>query len=91
MSLNFRKIENGQYRWVIRFLLLKEKSRSQIKERLGAVYGDSSPSMATVKNWFNKFQRDRTSVLDEPPPSTPKTATIEHKVTKVHDLILGDR
>jgi len=23
---------------------------------LDAVYGDSSPSMATVKNWFNEFQ-----------------------------------
>ena len=31
------------------------------KERLDAVYGDSSPSMATVKNWFYEFQRGRTS------------------------------
>jgi len=43
------------------------------------VYGDSSPSMATVKNWFNEFQRGRTSVFDEPRPGNPKTATPEDK------------
>ena len=36
---------------------------SEIKERLGAVYSDSSPSMATVKNWFNEFQSGRMSVF----------------------------
>ena len=43
-------------------LVLKGKSRSEIKERLDAVHGDSFPSMATVKNWFKEFQRGRTSV-----------------------------
>jgi len=38
---------------VIRFLFLEGKSHNKIKERLDAVYGDSSSSMATVKNWFN--------------------------------------
>ena len=47
-----------QYRWVIRFLFFEGISRSEIKERLDAVYGDSSPSMATVKNWFHEFQRE---------------------------------
>jgi len=52
-------MEKGHYRSVIRFLFLKGKSRSEIKERFNAVYGNSSPSMATVKNWFNEFQRGR--------------------------------
>lgn len=65
---NFRKMEKEQYRSVIRFLFLEGKSRSEIKERLDAVYGDASPSMATVKNWFNEFQRGRTSVFDEHAP-----------------------
>ena len=76
---------------MIRFLFLEGKSRSEIKERLDAVYGDSSPSMATVKNWFNEFQRGRTSVFDEPRPGAPKTATMEENVTKIHDLVLADR
>jgi len=65
--------------------------RSEIKQRLDAVYGDSSPSMATVKNWFNEFQRGRTSVFDEPRPGTPKTDTTEDNVTQIHDLVLADR
>ena len=87
VSADFRKMEKEQYRSVIRFLFLEGKSRSEIKERLDAVYGDSSPSMATVKNWFNEFQRGRTSVCDEPRPGAPKTATTEDNVTKIHDLV----
>ena len=64
-SADFKKMEKEQYRSVIRVLFLEGKSRSGIKERLDAVYGDSSPSMTTVKNWFNEFQRGRTSVFDE--------------------------
>ena len=49
MSANFTKMEEEQYRSVIRFLFLEEKSHSEIKERLDVVYGDSSPLMATVE------------------------------------------
>jgi len=84
-------MEKEQCRSVIRFLFLEGKSRTEIKERLDAVYGDSSPSIATVKNWFNEFQGGRTSVFDEPLPGAPKTATKEDNVTKIHDLVLADR
>jgi len=83
-------MEKEQYRSVIRFLFLEGKSRSEIKERFDAVYGDSSPSMATVKNLFNEFQRGRSSVFDEPRPGAPKTAA-EDNVTKIYDLGLADR
>jgi len=72
-------------------LFLQRKSRCEIKERLDAVYGDSSPSMATVKNRFNEFQRNRTSVFDEPLPGAPKTATTEDNVTKINNVVLADR
>jgi len=83
-------MKKEQYRSVIWFLFFEGKSRSEIKECLDAVYGDSSPSMATVKNWFNEFQRGRTSVFDKPRPGAPKTATKEDNVTKNHDLVLAD-
>lgn len=51
----FKIMEKEQYLSVIRLLFLKGKSRSEIKERLVAVYSDSSPSMETVKIWFNDF------------------------------------
>jgi len=62
VSADFRKMEKEQYRSVTRFLFLEGKSRSEINERLDVLYGDSSPSMSTVQNWFNEFQRGRTSV-----------------------------
>ncbi|XP_070851595.1 protein GVQW3-like [Drosophila suzukii] len=83
-------MEKEQYRSVIRFLFLEGKWRSEIKERLDAVYGDSSPSRATVKNWLNEFQRGRTSVFGEPRPGATKTVTTEDNVTKIHDLVLAD-
>ena len=58
---DFTKMEKAQYRSVIRFLCLEGESSSEIKEDLDAVYGDSSRSMTTIKNWFNAFQRGRTS------------------------------
>jgi len=47
--------------------------------------------MAKIQNWFNEFQRGRTSVFDEPCPGAPKTATTEDNVTKIRDLVLADR
>ena len=82
MSVDFTKTEKEQYQSAIRFLFFEGKSRSEIKECLDAVYGDSSPSMATVKNWFKEFQRDRTSVFDEPRSGALKTATTEDTVKK---------
>ena len=76
---------------MIWFLFLEGKSCSEIKERLDAVYGDSSPSMATVKNWFNEFQCCHMSVFDEPRPGAPKMANMEDNVTKIHNLALADR
>ena len=90
VSVDFRKMVKEQYRSVIRFLFLEGKSRSEIKKRLDAVYGNSFPSMATVKNWFNEFQHGRMLVFDEPRPGAPETATTENKVTKIHDLVLAD-
>ena len=91
VSVDFRKIEKEQYSSVIQLLFLEGKSRSEIEECLDTVYGESSPSMATVKNWFNGFQRDRTSVFDEPRAGASKTATTEDNVTKIHNLVLVDR
>ena len=70
-------MEKEKYRSVIRFLSLEGKSRSEIKERLDAVYGDTSPLMVTVKNWFNEFQHVRMSVFDDPRPGALKMATME--------------
>lgn len=42
--------------------------------------GDSSPPMATIKDLFNEFQRDCTSVCEEPRLGAPKTDTRDEVV-----------
>lgn len=61
---NLKKCNIGRYF----ILLLEGKWRSRIKERLSVIYGDPSPSVATVKNLCNKFERCRTSIFDDPRP-----------------------
>ncbi|EFN60336.1 Putative uncharacterized protein FLJ37770, partial [Camponotus floridanus] len=62
-----------------------------IKAKLDAVYGDTSPSMTTVRYWFNEFKRGRTSVFDEERPGRPADVVTEEIIQKVHDMILADR
>lgn len=42
VSASFRKMEIEQYQLVIQFLFLEGNSRSEIKERFDAVYGEST-------------------------------------------------
>ncbi|KAG5327898.1 SETMR methyltransferase, partial [Acromyrmex heyeri] len=77
-------MEKEQYRSVIRFLFLDGKTCEEIKTKLDAVYGNSSPFMITIRYWFNEFKRGRSSVFYEERPT-------EEIIEKVHDMILADR
>ena len=65
-------LEKEQYRNVIRYLFLKDKTRQKIAKELNEVFGAYCPSLATIKRWFNDFQRGRTSIFDEKKPGRPK-------------------
>lgn len=84
-------MEKLQYRSVIRFLFLEGKSCDEIKKRLDKVYMDSSPSMTTVRFWFDEFKRGRQSVLDEDRPGRPKDVKTQENIKKVGDMVLADR
>lgn len=84
-------MEKVQYRSVIRYLVLKGKTQTEIKTELDAVYGDQSPSLSTVQFWAADFKRGRTSVFDEEREGRPKTATNEEMVKKVHKIVNADR
>ena len=61
-------LEKEQYRSVIRYLFLKCKTQQETVKELNEVFGGDCPSLATIKRWFNDFQRERTSVFDEEKP-----------------------
>ncbi|KAG5319861.1 NU5M oxidoreductase, partial [Acromyrmex heyeri] len=69
-----------------------ENDFEEIKTKLDAVYGNSSPSMTTVRYWSNEFKRSCSSVLDdEELPGRPADMVTEEIVEKVHDMIFADR
>ena len=65
-------------------------SREEIKKKLHVVYKDNAPSMTTIRYWYNKFKRGRTSIFDEERPGHPIEVTTEDMVNKIHDM-LADR
>jgi len=83
-------LESVQYRSVIRFLYLKGKSREEIQVELNDVYGEQSPSLATIKRWFNDFKAGRTSVVDMEKSGRP--SEINEKITaQLHEIIQNER
>lgn len=83
-------LESVQYRSVIRFLYLKGKSRDEIQVELNAVYGEQSPSLATIKRWFNEFKAGRTSVVDVEKSGRP--CEINETITsRLEEIIQNER
>jgi len=62
-------MEKEQYRSVIPFLFLEGKPRSEIKERLEAVYGDSFPSWRLTKIGLRSFNVVARFFFDKNPRS----------------------
>ena len=80
-----------EYRAVIRYLYLKEKTGQEIHCKLTNVYGSSAPSYAQVKFWFGEYKRGRTSLEDETRSGRSSDATDEEICNKVRDLVYSDR
>lgn len=84
-------MEKEQYRSVIRFLFLEGNSCDEIKVRMQAVYNDHTPSMTTIRYWYNEFKRGRTSIFDEDRPGRPVEVTTGDMVKKIENIVLSDR
>lgn len=80
-----------EYRAVIKFFVLDGLSPKEIHPKLIKVYGDSAPSMSTVKKWAAEFKRGRTSLEDDPREGRPKTATTPEIIEKIHVIVMDDR
>jgi len=72
-----------EYRAVIRFLFLKKKSNDEIKNELIEVYGESAPSISTIKYWTAEYRRGRTSIFDEDRPGRPREVTTRIKLREI--------
>ena len=63
-----------EYRSVIKFLVLIGLTPEEIHLKMTKVYGNSAPSISTVKKWAAEFESGRTSLEDDPIEKRPKTA-----------------
>lgn len=57
-------IINVEYRSVIKFLVLRGKSREDIIYELKQGYGEECPSCPTIYRWYNEYRNGRTTVED---------------------------
>ncbi|XP_071092044.1 protein GVQW3-like [Haliotis cracherodii] len=84
-------MDKSEYRAVIKFLVLEGQSAKQVEERLTAVYGEFSPSPATIKRWVKEFQRGRESLEDDARSGRPSTSTSPENIDTVHKLVMENR
>ena len=66
-------------------------SRQERIDELKSLVGDKAPSYSAVKNWFNEFNRGRSSLKDEVREAPPKTAVVSENIDVVRELIMQDR
>ena len=64
----------------------RELSQEYIDELI-SLFGDKAPSYSTVKNWFNEFNRGRSSLKDEFREGPTKTAVVPDNIDAVRKLI----
>jgi histone-lysine N-methyltransferase SETMAR len=80
-----------EYHAVIKFLIKGGKSPAEIKQCLDAVYGVSSPSYSTVKEWAKQFRLGTESIEDDPRQGRPAEALTPETIALGQEEVLQDR
>ena len=60
-------------------------------DKLISSFGDKAQSYATVKHWYNEFNRGRHSFSDEFRKDRPKTVVGPENINALQKLIMQDR
>ena len=66
---------------------MRKLSAEESYENLQEAFGDIVPSKCTVERWYLEFQRERTSLGDEPRSGRLPTAVTAEIITTVESLI----
>ena len=53
--------------------------------------GDSVLGKSTIIDWYAEFKRGRTNTDDAERSGCPKSAVVPENITKVRQIVLGDR
>jgi histone-lysine N-methyltransferase SETMAR len=64
-----------EYRAVIKLFVKEGLTPNEIHSKFIKVYGDSYPSLSTIKKWAAESKRGRSSLEDDAREGRPKSAT----------------
>lgn len=84
-------MEKLEHRAVIKFLTKEGRSAKEIHERMVGVYGETTPSYATVTRWNKEFRHGRESIEDDPRSGRPPEASCDDNVDRIEAMILENR
>ena len=87
----FSKMDKFEYRAVIKHLVKKGLSPSEIHEDLVKTCGASVPSLRTVRRWIIEFRRGRESLEDDNRCGAPRTVCVPKNISRVSQLVMKDR
>src|ERR1700704_6938374 len=85
------ELTRENFRAIIYHNFRRGLSRQECIDELKSLYGNEAPSLSTVKNWYNDFNRGRRSLQDEFREGRPKTAVLAKNIDAVRELIMEDR
>jgi len=90
-SVKKMELTREHFRAIIFHNFRRGLSRQECIDELKSLYGDQAPSYSTVKNWYNEFNRGRSSLNDEFREGRPKTSVVPENIDAVRELIMQDR
>ena len=70
------ELTRENFRAMIYYDLQRVLSRQECIDQLISTFGDEAPSYATVKRWYNEFNRGRHSLTDEFRKDRPKSIVV---------------
>ena len=76
---------------VIEYLHKNGLTTKAIHNDMVATLVKNAPSYATIKRWVKEFKNGRESLQDNPRSRRPVTLATPKIVTKIHDMLIGDR
>jgi transposase len=80
-----------EYLSFIKFFLKEGLIPNEIHSKFTNVYGNSSPSFSTFKEWAADFKRGRSRLEGDPREGRPKSATTPEIIEQMHDMLLDAR
>ncbi|XP_012564605.1 histone-lysine N-methyltransferase SETMAR-like [Hydra vulgaris] len=84
-------MEKTEIRAVIKYQYLKGLKPQEIINDFNKTLGSSAPLKTIVYNWYNEFNRGRSSKSDAERSGRPEEVTTEEMIEKIHDNVIENR